>query len=187
MAGIFWRVLSVASLLSLLLALGRGVGARQTPGAQLAYSHYDRSARLSATILVDTHQRTQVPIRYGRSSVKLIGWLDHMQMLVELDGRLARYDLKQGWMRQSVCPPVSCTLAIVSSDEPVGSWRGRTGQDLAPQWSPDRSQVALMRRIGNGFALLLYVTNSDGEARRITRRGVLGLNYFWRPCPEAGC
>jgi hypothetical protein len=187
MARIFGRVLVSVGVAALLLFVSHQTGAHGTHSAQLAYSYHDRRTREATTYLVDTHRRLQIRLRAARESVKLIGWLDSQQLLVELDHQLARFAIGSGWQRDTVCPPDTCTLAIISSSEPVGTWQGRTAQDLAPQWSPDGAQVALMRRVGNGFALLLYVTDMSGETRRITRRGVLGLNYFWRPCPEAGC
>lgn len=187
MARIFGRLLAITTVLALAVAFSRDVGARHTASGQLAYGYHDRVTREAATYLIDVPQRLQVRLGKDRHSVKLIGWLNSQELLVEVSGQLARFEIGHGWHISAVCSGSPCILMMTSTHEFVGTWQGRSGADLAPQWSPDHQQIAFMRRIGNGFALALYITSATQEPRRVTRRGVLGLNFFWRPCPEAGC
>jgi hypothetical protein len=187
MARIFGRLLATIALVALAVAFSRDVGARQSAGSQLAYGFHDRATREAATYLVDTEHRLQVRVGRHLRSVKLIGWLNSLELLVELDGQLARFEIGRGWQVSALCSGSPCILMTTATKQFVGTWSGRSGEDLAPQWSPDRQQIAFMRRTGNGFALALYVTAAPHEPQRMTRRGVLGLNFFWRPCPEAGC
>jgi hypothetical protein len=187
MASIFGRLLAITLALALAVTVSRDAGARQPGGAQLAYGYHDRITREAATYLLDTHRRVQVRLGADRSSVKLIGWLNPHELLVEMNGQLARFQIGRGWHVSAVCSGSPCILMIIAAGQFVGTWQGRSGADLAPQWSPDRQQIAFMRRIGNGFALSLYITGTTQEPRRVTRRGVMGLNFFWRPCQEVGC
>lgn len=187
MARIFRWLLTITLVSALVIAFSREAGARQSAGTQLAYGYHDRNTREAATYLVDTHRRMQVRLGGTHRSVKLIGWLNSHELLVEMSGQLARFEIGRGWHLSAVCSGSPCILMITATKQFVGTWTGRSGADLAPQWSPDHQRIAFMRRLGNGFALSLYVTSTSEEPRRITRRGVLGLNFFWRPCPEAGC
>lgn len=164
-----------------LLAASIAVG-RALPGGQIAYSYTDRLGQDTRAYLVDTRHRLHFPLRQNREAVSVGRWVSQDVLLVWFK-RLGDYDrpalftIGQGWTYEVNCIAIGCARP---SPPPVTLPPWITDGEIGPLLSPDGQQVAFMRRVGNTYALRLYVGDTAGAVARLTR-GVFNLRYIWRP------
>jgi hypothetical protein len=168
-------------LLGGLLAASRSAG-HGLPTHQMAYSFTDRLGQDTRAYLVDTRSRLHIGLQQAGAAVSVGRWLNADTLLVWLRSagsadRPALFTVGQGWTHDIDCARLGCTgTPAVTAALPDWASDGQ----IAPLPSPDGAQVAFMRRVGNTYALRLYVGSADGPAARLTR-GVFNLRYAWRP------
>jgi hypothetical protein len=186
MARLLWRLLTVTLVCAACVVASRVYGSAQSGGGQLAFSFIDQSRGGSTTLLLDTRTGARYQLWRRDSNVEFIGWIDSQRMIVGAYNRRqppSLFTLGKGWRDDLNLDEWQILDSHYSSSR---GWAGSSDGDLSPLLSPDGARLALMRRVGNSFFLRLYVLDHNGNLRRLTR-GVLDLNYAWRPCPEAGC
>lgn len=186
MARLFRRLLAVTLVCAAVIVVSRAYGSAQVGGGQLAFSFIDQSRGGSTTLLLDTRTGARYQLWRQDSHVEFIGWIDSQRLIVGAYNRRqppSLFTVGKGW-RDDL--NLAEWQVIESRYGSSSGWAGGSDGDLSPILSPDGARLALMRRVGNSFFLRLYILDQASNLRRLTR-GVLDLNYAWRPCPEAGC
>jgi hypothetical protein len=180
MARLCGRLLAVALAFSVLVLAARGIGAARHGWAQIAFTYYSDGS--NHTYLLDVLHGVRYHVMHERDSVALVGWQDGNHLVAIVNDQVPQPHVLQvggGWRQMTVGEADSARLTRTDTP-PSEAWTRLARGTMGPIESPDGAWLALMRRVSNGFFIRLYVMDSDGRSQRLTR-GVLDLDYAWRP------